>query len=214
MLGDDRSSAAELQMLEFFRNLPTTTTLSTPTMSASTATSPITSGRTRLIPVKKWSIPSIEMMETLITDCRFKNAKNCLLKFVYGDKWNTTTRNCSETATNNIVTTTVLSESRMISTVIPTSYSAIETTSFTILPHKFQQAFRTSFNAITTVQPANYNAIATILPTNHSAIETTTPFTALPPTVLPILVPVFVNAAFNIGGHLILILLLTKAAIN
>ena len=149
-------SAAEEEILEFFEKLPITTTSASTTWSATTASSPETSARTRFVPDQEWSIASIDVKETLIKDFRFENARNCLLKYVYGDKW-------------NVVTTTVLSE---------------------------------------------FSMITTVLPTNYSAIETTTSFTILPLTVLPIRVPVFVNAAFNINGNIILILLLTKVTIH
>ena len=117
-------------MLEFFESLPTTTSVST-TSTATTASratqlstiNPWTSAKTRLVPDQQWSIASIDLMENVITDCQFDIARNCLLKYVYGDKWNITTRNCSETesktSTDDVVTTTVLPESTIKTTVIP-----------------------------------------------------------------------------------------------
>ena len=167
-------SAAEEEIFEFFENLSTTTASTTWSATTATTLSPETSGRTRFFPKQEWSIASLDVKETLIKDCRFENAKNCLLKYVYGDQWNATTKNCSETAANDIVTTTVhfpvFSESRMISTVLPKSH-----------------------NAVTTVPPENYTAIVTVLATNHGANETKTSFTTLPFIILPILVPIFVK---------------------
>ena len=112
-------------MLEFFESLPTTTsgsTTSTATTASATQSStitPRTSAKTRYPPYQKWSIASIEVMETVITDCqRFDKARNCLLKYMYGDKWVSET-NCSDTTTD-VVTTTVLPESTIKTTVIPT----------------------------------------------------------------------------------------------
>ena len=103
LLGEGISSADERQMLEFFENLPATTSVST-TWSATTASStqsstisPRTSAKTRLVPDQQWSIASIEVMENVIADCQFDKARNCLLKYVYGDNWKMTTRNCSKT---------------------------------------------------------------------------------------------------------------------
>ena len=112
-------------MLEFFESLPTTTsgsTTSTATTASATQSStitPRTSAKTRYPPYQKWSIASIEVMETVITDCqKFDKARNCLLKYMYGDKWVSET-NCSDTTTD-VVTTTVLPESTIKTTVIPT----------------------------------------------------------------------------------------------
>ena len=119
-------SAAEEEILEFFEKFPITTTSASTTWSVTSASSPVTSARTRFVPDQEWSIAGIDVKETLIKDCRFEKAKNCLLKYVYGDEWNLTIRNCSETTADDIVTTTVLSESRMIPTVLPKSYQCLE----------------------------------------------------------------------------------------
>ena len=119
-------SAAEEEILEFFEKFPITTTSASTTWSVTSASSPETSARTRFVPDQEWSIAGIDVKETLIKDCRFEKAKNCLLKYVYGDEWNLTIRNCSETTADDIVTTTVLSESRMITTVLPKSYECLE----------------------------------------------------------------------------------------
>ena len=135
-------------MLEFFESLPTTTsgsTTSTATTASATQSStitPRTSAKTRYPPYQKWSIASIEVMETVITDCqRFDKARNCLLKYMYGDKWVSET-NCSDTTTD-VVTTTVLPESTIKTTVIPESkpdivanydVTTLPQTIFTIFP--------------------------------------------------------------------------------
>ena len=132
-------------MLAFFESLPTTTsglTTSTATTASTTQSStitPKTSAKTRLPPDQKWSIASIEVMETVITDChKFDKARNCLLKYMYGDKWNITTRDCSDTTTTDVVTTTVLPESTIKTTVIPGSKPDIaaknDVTTTTTLP--------------------------------------------------------------------------------
>ena len=127
-------------MLEFFESLPTTTsgsTTSTATTASATQSStitPRTSAKTRYPPYQKWSIASIEVMETVITDCqKFDKARNCLLKYMYGDKWVSET-NCSDTTTD-VVTTTVLPESTIKTTVIPTiKTTVIPTIKTTVVP--------------------------------------------------------------------------------
>ena len=178
-------------MLEFFENLPATTSVST-TSSATTASStqsstisPRTSAKTRLVPDQQWSIASIEVMENDITDCQFDKARNCLLKYVYGDTWNITTRNCSktesQTTNEDVVTTTVLPESTIITTVKP------------------EQS--------TTEQSLPEQGTTYIIADNNNRFETTT----LPQTTYTIF-PIFMaNAAFNIDEHIIPILLLTYA---
>ena len=176
-------------MLEFFENLPATTSVST-TSSATTASTtqsskPWTSGKTRLVPDQQWSIASIEVMENVITDCQFDKARNCLLKYVYGDKWNITTRNCSktesQTTNEDVVTTTVVPESTIITTVKP--------------------------ELSTTEQSLPEQGTTYIIADNNNRFETTT----LPQTTYTIF-PIFMaNAAFNIDEHIIPILLLTYA---
>ena len=132
-------------MLEFYESLPATTSGLTSSTTQSSTITPRTTPKTRLPPDQKWSIASIEVMETVITDChRFDNARNCLLKYIYGDKWNITTRNCSDTTTTtDVVTTTVLPESTIKTTVIPESkpdivanydVTTLPQTIFTIFP--------------------------------------------------------------------------------
>ena len=192
LLGEGISSADERQMLEFFESLPTTTSVST-TSTATTASKPDqlstikpwTSAKTRLVPDQQWSIASIDVMENVITDCQFDKARNCLLKYMYGDKWNITTRNCSEieskTTTSNVVTTTVLPESTIITTVIP------------------EQSI--------TEQKLPEEGTTYIIADNNNRFDTTT----LPQTTYTIF-PIFMaNAAFNIDEHIISILLLTYA---
>ena len=183
-------------MLEFFENLPATTSVST-TSSGTTASStqsstisPRTSAKTRLVPDQQWSIASIEVMENDITDCQFDKARNCLLKYVYGEKWNTTTRNCSvnesQTTNEDVVTTTVVPESTIITTVKPELSTTEQSKTEQSLPE----------------QGTTY-----IIADNNNRFETTT----LPQTTYTIF-PIFMaNAAFNIDEHIIPILLLTYA---
>ena len=96
-------------MLEFFENLPATTSVST-TSSGTTASStqsstisPRTSAKTRLVPDQQWSIASIEVMENGITDRQF----------------DTVSESESQTTTEEVLTTTVLPESTIITTVKP-----------------------------------------------------------------------------------------------
>ena len=125
-------------MLRFFKSLQSTTTISTSYQaSSSTPTTPTTitkqNQRQRTLLEHGWSMPTIELMENLSIDDRFDRARECLLKYIYGDKWAVERRNCPETVTD-FMTTTVLPEPMMITTVpfdrdIVTTF---ETTSFTI----------------------------------------------------------------------------------
>ena len=190
LLGEGISSADERQMLEFFESLPTTTSVSTTSTATTESTTqsstinPWTSAKTRLVPDQQWSIASIEVMENVITDCKFDKARNCLLTYVYGNKWNITIRNCSktesQTTSEDVVTTTVLPESTIITTVIPE-----QSTTDQRLPEQG----------------------TTYMIADNNVIETTT----LPQTTYTIF-PIFMaNDAFNTDGHIIPILLLTYA---
>ena len=191
LLGEGIFSADERQMLEFFENLPATTSVST-TSSATTASStqsstiiPRTCAKTRLVPDQQWSIASFEVMENGITDCQFDRARNCLLKYVYGDKWNITTRNCSETESQTtieeVLTTTILPESTIITTVMPEQNIT-------------EQSLRE--------QGTTY-----VIAENNKVIETTT----LPQTTYTIFPILMANASSNIDGYVIQILLFTYA---
>ena len=163
-------SIVKYPMLEFLHNMPSTTsgttemTTSSIITSSASSTDVTTTSRPSTLTKKmkvdsrtiepNWSMPPIEMMETLYSDDRFDDMRECLLKYVYGDKWNITANDCPKT-------TTVLPEQTMI-TPIPGVRHVETTTTFTI-PASFPPQMSLSIKTVNIVNAAFYNGRFTIV---------------------------------------------------